>query len=306
MFVLDFDGNLLLDTRITFGGVAGCGSFGRPADAWKQIMMAEFDLVTVFQWVDNNLFIRKKGSKTEMDAIAARAIELGVLTIATKYKPFKDKQKLIGFIWNGANKTVRLPDDKLTERIAQINECLQPGTAFSFNDIEILVGRLNHVSYVVPQLKCYLCGLYRMLKSWVNGSATRCIDNATLEDLKRWHLTLTTFEPMRMIPSRNPTDVGCYRDTSTSFGIGILINGKWGQFRWTGAGKGLVDKGILAWLETVAIRLGVLMLIQMGATRGKRFLVYTDSTTTEGAIRNRKSNDKRVNEEWKKNSASVG
>ncbi|POW19431.1 hypothetical protein PSHT_04707 [Puccinia striiformis] len=48
LFVQDFDGNLFLDTRITFGGVAGCGSFGRPADAWKEIMMAEFDLIHVF------------------------------------------------------------------------------------------------------------------------------------------------------------------------------------------------------------------------------------------------------------------
>ncbi|POW06489.1 hypothetical protein PSHT_10322 [Puccinia striiformis] len=36
--VKDFEGNLLLDTQITFGGVAGCGSFGRPADVWKLIM----------------------------------------------------------------------------------------------------------------------------------------------------------------------------------------------------------------------------------------------------------------------------
>jgi hypothetical protein len=34
----DLNGALLLDTRITFGGVAGCGSFGRPADAWKNII----------------------------------------------------------------------------------------------------------------------------------------------------------------------------------------------------------------------------------------------------------------------------
>jgi hypothetical protein len=36
--VKDFDGKLLVNTRITFGGVAGCGSFGRPADAWKLMM----------------------------------------------------------------------------------------------------------------------------------------------------------------------------------------------------------------------------------------------------------------------------
>jgi hypothetical protein len=41
----DFNGGLLLDTRIAFGGVAGCGSFGRLADAWKQLMLQEFNLV---------------------------------------------------------------------------------------------------------------------------------------------------------------------------------------------------------------------------------------------------------------------
>jgi hypothetical protein len=74
---------------------------------------------------------------------------------------------------------------------------------------------------------------------------------------------------------------------------------RWAQFRWTGAGKGLVNKGVIAWLETVAICLGILILLEMGAVRSKRFVVFTDNTTTEGAIRNRKSKDARVNTEWK-------
>lgn len=31
-FLMDLSGWLWLDTRIQFGGVAGCGVFGRPAD----------------------------------------------------------------------------------------------------------------------------------------------------------------------------------------------------------------------------------------------------------------------------------
>ena len=125
-------------------------------------MLAEFELVTVFRWVDDNLFVRRKGCKTDMNDIATRAIELGVLTNATKYKPFEDEQKFIGFFWNGVHKTVRLPNEKLAKRINQIKEFLVEGAMFSFNDIEIIVGRLNHVSYIVPQLRCYLCGLYML------------------------------------------------------------------------------------------------------------------------------------------------
>jgi hypothetical protein len=66
LMLRDFDGNLLLDTRITFGGVAGCGSFGRPADAWKEIMLQEFNLVHVFRWVDDNLFVKAPTSTVNM------------------------------------------------------------------------------------------------------------------------------------------------------------------------------------------------------------------------------------------------
>jgi hypothetical protein len=64
--------SLLLDTRITFGGVAGCGSFGRPANGWKEIMQQEFDLVHIFRWVDDNLFVRNPDSKTTMAEVVKR------------------------------------------------------------------------------------------------------------------------------------------------------------------------------------------------------------------------------------------
>jgi hypothetical protein len=59
LMVQDLDRGLFIDTRITFGGVAGCGSFGIPADAWKRIMAHEFDVVKTFRWVDDNLFIKR-------------------------------------------------------------------------------------------------------------------------------------------------------------------------------------------------------------------------------------------------------
>jgi hypothetical protein len=158
--VKGLDGKLYLDTRITFGGVAGCRSFGRPADAWKEIMSAEFDLLKVFRWVDDNLFIKKPTAQTTMEEIIQISISLGVLTNEKKCSHFSEEQKFIRFIWNGVNRTVKLPMEKLAQRRLQILTFLEKGKKFSFKKVEILTGRLNHVSYLLPQLCCYLRSLY--------------------------------------------------------------------------------------------------------------------------------------------------
>ena len=83
----DFNGNLLLDTRITFGGVAGCGSFGRPADIWKLIMKQQFKLIEVFRWVDDNLFVKNSEDNTTMIDVVNKSRVMGV---ATNEKKFSD------------------------------------------------------------------------------------------------------------------------------------------------------------------------------------------------------------------------
>ena len=56
----------------------------------------------------------------------------------------------------------------------------------------------------------------------------------------------------------------------------------------------------IAWLETAAIRLGLILLISIGVVPGRTFIVWTDNTTTHSAILQRKSRDTLVNKEWKK------
>lgn len=57
-----FDESIYIDTCITFGGVAGCGSFGGPADGWKEIMQKKFNLLKIFRWVDDNLCVKHTSS----------------------------------------------------------------------------------------------------------------------------------------------------------------------------------------------------------------------------------------------------
>ncbi|KNF02314.1 hypothetical protein PSTG_04519 [Puccinia striiformis f. sp. tritici PST-78] len=292
---------MYVDTRITFGGVAGCGSFGRPADAWKQLMMKEFDLITIFCWVDDNLFIKKVNSDVGMEAVVKRSDQLGVKTNTGKYSDFQTEQKFIGFIQNGLDKTVRLPPGKLQDRITQIRALQVEGKKYRYNEVEVLAGRLNHVSYLLPQLRCYLCGLYGWLQSWHNRKASRMVTNTVKEDLDYWLTTLCTFKETRLISNPEPTNIGWVGDALTSFGIGVLIGRHWTQFQlangWEGKTKPFRN---IAWVETVAIRVGIAMVQKLGVRPGKNLIVFTDNTTTEGVIRNRQSNEFHLNEQWKK------
>jgi hypothetical protein len=292
----DFNGNLLLDTRITFGGVAGCGSFGRPADIWKLIMKQQFKLIEVFRWVDDNLFVKNSEDNTTMIDVVNKSRVMGVATNEKKFSDFGDEQKFIGFVWNSANRTVRLPPGKIEERIEQLSIFLVEGDKFSYDAVEVLVGRLNHVSYMLEHLKCRLNSLYRWLKSWVHKRALRYIPEDALRDLLIWKDALECFEETRIICWGPPVDVRWVGDASTGFGVGVLIGKRWAQFR-------LLDRSAkhnIAHLETVAIRLGLLMLLQLQDQSGKNLVVWTDNTTTEATVNNHKSRDTEANAEWAK------
>jgi hypothetical protein len=223
LMTLDFNNKIILDTRIAFGGVAGCRSFGRPADAWKQIMLKEFNLVTIFQWVDNNMFFREESSTLEMPRIISCSNHLGVQTNKEKGAGFGDKQKYIGFIWNGARKKVHLPSDKLHKWISQIAEFMAPGNQLSFHNVEVMAGRLNQISYLLPQLRCYLNSLYCMLCGWEHKKALQPILDNVREDMQYCYTILLTFQGTRLIPNPAPTEIGWVGDALTKYGIGVLI-----------------------------------------------------------------------------------
>ncbi|KNF05816.1 hypothetical protein PSTG_01213 [Puccinia striiformis f. sp. tritici PST-78] len=260
----DFKGGIMMDThsRIAFGGVAGCGSFGRPADAWKLLMKHEFDLVQVFRWVDNNLFVKTVDSLVNVEQIVARLEELGVKTNPEKVHPFKGEQKYIGFIWNATRKTVRLPGDK---RFQQIQQMLSQRAVL----LDARMGTPRDGS--TPTKPC--------------TRRPRAVARNT---------TLFQRNP-------DPTDMGWVGDASTSYGIGILIGQRWAQFQLKeGWNDGPKPKRAIAWLETVAVRLGLIALEELKIRPGKTLIVWTDNTTTESTVEKQRATQPDVNEEWKK------
>lgn len=139
-----------------------------------------------------------------------------------------------------------------------------------------------------------------MKKSWHNRLARRRIDQDVREDLEFWKVTLGSFKHLRLIASPKPLEIGWVGDASTSYGIGVLLGTRWAQFRMTEEWK-TADEDFkhINFLETVAIRLGLLMVLTVDNTPGRNLVVWTDNTTTQAAITNRRSKNRAVNKEWK-------
>lgn len=143
--IKDFNDKIYIDLRVAFGGVAGCGSFGGPADGWKDLMKKKFNLVEAFRWVDDNLMIKKSSQSTSMLQIVKASESLGVKTNVTKYSEFSQEQKFIGFLWNAKHKTVSLPINKLLQRRSELKEFMGK-VDFNKNEVEKFNGKLSHNS----------------------------------------------------------------------------------------------------------------------------------------------------------------
>lgn len=142
-------------------------------------------------------------------------------------------------------------EDKFKERFDEVKEFLVPGVSFKLKKVKKFIGRLVHTTNIVPHLKCYMSGLYRWEGEWQVASAERKVPGYVTEDLLEWHMALEK-------------------------GIGVLVGSKWAQFDllegWN-SDSGSGNKRNIAWAETVAIRLGLIMINKFRDVGGKLFLV---------------------------------
>lgn len=300
--ILDFQDRVWIDLAVGFGGVASCGVFGGPAEVWKLITKSTLDLRAIFRWVDDNLIFRRPGDEISLKDVTNLSTSLGVRTNTTKNFDFAEEQKYTGFIWNGKNHTVRLPEKKLEERLKIVEDLLVVEATWSFDTIESLVGKLGHTVHIVPHMAAYLRSFYRWMKEWKEKRAKRKTPEDVRSDLLEWQICLATFESLTLIPNSEPLEVDWVGDASSSYGIGIQVGNHWACFKFVDGwqGKDLAEgKRTIAWAETVAVRLGLLVLKKVMTVRGKAFWIDTDNTTTQATIKKRKSKDRQTNEEWK-------
>jgi hypothetical protein len=103
-------------------------------------------------------------------------------------------------------------------------------------------------------------------------------------NLEQWTRTLRNYKALQLIPDPDPTDVGWVSNTTTGYGVGVIIGKRWRCFRLDKTPPQEKTGNIVAWLETIAIRLGLIMLLKLGVSPGKVYIVRTDNSTTFSVI----------------------
>lgn len=226
----------------------------------------------IFRWVDDSLILRRPGDLSSLADVTQLSNSLGVETNPAKNHEFASEQRYVGFIWNAKEHTVRLPEEKLRERKTLICDLLDSNSSWAYDKVESLIGKLVHTVYIVPHMKAYMRSFYKWLKDWVNPAALRKTPEYVKQDLEEWRECLENFSNRPLIPSPKAREVEWVGDASSSFGIGVKVGQSWACFElaegWQTQDVRLGKKSI-AWAETVAIRLGLIVLSTLERAAGE-------------------------------------
>ena len=202
----------------------------------------------------------------------------------------------IGFQWDIPWHLVSLPPHKHLKFLEHVCVFLDRflGHCCHLHDIESIHGSLCHVSFVYLDGRSHLPSLSNFAASFKNDEyIMHYPPPAVLSDLQFWLTALQRDDVSWMLsPHGEVQDLGIYVDASTSWGIGIVIGGSWAAFQlrldWKIPGYNI------CWLETVAIKLLMYFLEQLGF-HNTHLHIYSDNKGTIGALSKGRSQSHPVN-----------
>jgi len=96
----------------------------------------------------------------------------------------------------------------------------------------------------------------------------------------------------QLVPRGEPLDLGIYVDASTSWGIGIIVEGKWLALQHKPSWK--VPGRDIGWLETVAVELMAYILEAKGI-HDSTVIAHSDNQGTIGSMTKGRSPNSHIN-----------
>ncbi|KAF5343279.1 hypothetical protein D9758_016311 [Tetrapyrgos nigripes] len=291
---LMFDGLVYLDQCLNFGKVSSPGIWGHVADAMVHILLNS-GIEAFIKWVDDFIFFRYPRLSFGNDLyeysynkwlICSVAKELGWPWALSRFVAFAFFFLYIGFHWDIEKKTVELPVAKKLKYSSKISNFLSVVSHMK-GEAGSVVCTLKHVTLVVPQGCSYLASPHCFVSGFKDDSQPFTCHHHTkpmVDDLN-WWLEQLKLEFLGLhIVNPPPVDESfiLFIDASTSWGIGLILNGRWlaWQFKpnWSGNGHHI------GWAEMVAIELAILTLV-MSHVKNSHICILSDNQGVVGALK---------------------
>ncbi|CEL52825.1 Zn_clus Fungal Zn(2)-Cys(6) binuclear cluster domain [Rhizoctonia solani AG-1 IB] len=253
-----------VDHCVPFGATSSNGIFGRCGDAMAKVAEAR-GMGPVRKWVDDFLFFRYTQAQYSMQDIFTLADQLGWPWKESKTVPFAETFTYLGFEWHLPSRTVSIPKAKRDKYMERTREWLAKPRA-DLAQTEKLVGSLSHCTQVMTNGIPHLAGLISFSASFPRTHSVRfrlhIISVRARTDAEWWLEQLSNPCTKTLHPRHPPVEMQLFMDASTSFGIGIMVEGHIAAWRllphWRRPG---IDIG---WAEMAAVEITLAAIIGRG------------------------------------------
>ncbi|CAE7121611.1 unnamed protein product [Rhizoctonia solani] len=270
--IVHWNNSFYVDHCVPFGATSSNGIFGRCGDCILHIFQFR-GFKHVVKWVDDFCFFRSpvplgSGWAFVIDEAMVYAIAdiLGWPWKESKTRPFHTIFLYLGFEWDLERQSVCIPAAKKAKFLAKVNAWLASPKS-SLKNTESLLGSLVHCALAIPSGRSRLVGLSRFSSSfsrdYPHRFATRSRTTRASEDVLWWKDQLSQHWCGSFIQPPPPlSPLEFYMDASTSFGIGVVCNQKFGIWKlekgWFGSGRDI------GWAEMIAVEIALDLLISAG------------------------------------------
>lgn len=297
--VIGWEGMYHVDRCPQFGQKNGGVPHGRVTETLRVILEKKFQNIANRKWADDHIIFlyptlrsdRKFTYGTSLAQIVLFLDTLGYKTNRAKDQSERTVFKYIGLGWCIVSKTVWLLEGK-QEKYAKMLELVlsrKPRVYATLEEAEKLFGYLQHSSLVVREGRARLRSLVRDLigmegygvEKRKRGDGMRWntheLSGETVLDLRWWRDQFKHGKTLLVLKdwkAPNPT-LSIYTDASTSWGIGVMINGKWQRWKLMKGWK--KDGRDIGWAEAIGVELAVRILISCLGVRDTHLLIHCDN-----------------------------
>jgi hypothetical protein len=164
-----------------------------------------------------------------------------------------------------------------------------------------LHGKLVHLSSVFPLIRPFLPSASRFAASFPSPHARRFAPNALSADLDWIHDLLLVLPRSLLLACPEPFDLSWWGDTSSSFGIGVVVRGYWSVWKYPpGVKVGPGHPRNIGWAEGIAVKLRLVIahnravLMHLPADHA-RILVRSDNSGVVAVVNKGRSRSSNTN-----------